>query len=276
LHIRPNMRPSPCALTIAGLDPSGGAGVFADLRAFAASHVWGCGAVAVVTVQSTAGIRSSHPIETRRLLDQVRELFSHQNVRAIKIGALGSASNARAIGRWLGSIDDRVPIVLDPVMRASRGARRVRLLEPGAIPALFSIMKRVAVITPNVPESQWLLGATVRTVEDAERAARALVALGPRAALVKGGHLPSPESTEATTDVLAVGRRILHFRAPRVKGALHGTGCVLSSLIAGRLASAGRADDDAIVEAVRWAKQKLRRALAQPLAIGDGLLVVPL
>jgi hydroxymethylpyrimidine/phosphomethylpyrimidine kinase len=88
--------------------------------------------------------------------------------------------------------------------------------------------------------------------------------------------LPSSESTGTTTDVLAVGRRIFHFRAPRVKAALHGTGCVLSSLIAGRLARAVRADDDAIVEAVRWAKHRLRRALAQPLAIGDGLLVVAL
>jgi hydroxymethylpyrimidine/phosphomethylpyrimidine kinase len=267
------MRPNPCALTIAGLDPSGGAGLFADLRAFEASSVWGCGAVAVVTVQSTAGIRSSHPIETRRLLAQVREVFSHQNIRAIKIGALGSASNARAIGRWLATIGDRVPVVLDPVMRASRGAQKAALLERGATRALFSIMKRVAVITPNVPETQLLLGARVRTVEDAERAASALVALGPRAALVKGGHLASSESTGTTTDVLAVGRRIFHFARPG-EGRItrHWLRAVVKLIAEG--SRSPDADDDAIVEAVRWAKHKLRRALAQPLAIGDGLLVV--
>src|SRR6476660_1997689 len=88
-----HMPPAPSALSISGLDPSGGAGLYADLRAFAAASVWGCGAVAVVTVQSTAGLRSSHPVPSRQLIDQVRELCLYQRIRAIKIGALGSRGN---------------------------------------------------------------------------------------------------------------------------------------------------------------------------------------
>src|SRR5262245_32766211 len=113
------MRPlRPCALAIAGLDPSGGAGVFADVRAFEAASVWGCGAVTLVTIQSTGGLRASYPVETRRLLGQVRELVSHQHVTSIKIGALGSLSNARGVARFIATLGGRVPVVLDPVMRA--------------------------------------------------------------------------------------------------------------------------------------------------------------
>jgi hydroxymethylpyrimidine/phosphomethylpyrimidine kinase len=268
------MRLEPCALTIGGLDPSGGAGVFADLRAFAAASVWGCGAVAVVTVQSTAGLRSSYPIETKRLLQQVREIARHQHVRGIKIGALGSASNARGIDRWLATLGDAIPIVLDPVLHPTRSPGHVRLLEPGAIPILLGMMKRVTLITPNVPEAESLLGKRIRTLHEAEQAARELVALGARAALVKGGHLPPRASKDATTDVLAIGKRVVHFEARRVEVAFHGTGCALSSLIAGRLARGRVTDDDGLVAAVRWAKGKLRRALARPLRIGDGLSVL--
>src|SRR4051812_28057631 len=100
-HSTPRMRLSPCALAISGLDPSGGAGLLADLRAFEAASVWGCGAVAVSTVQSTRGLRSSHPVDPRRWVAQVREVLHHQNVRSIKIGALGSTDNVRALGRLL-------------------------------------------------------------------------------------------------------------------------------------------------------------------------------
>jgi hydroxymethylpyrimidine/phosphomethylpyrimidine kinase len=267
------MTPRPCALAIAGLDPSGGAGVFADLRAFAAASVWGCGAVTLVTVQSTDGLRSSHPVETKKLLAQVRELALHQHIRSIKIGALGSLSNARGVARFIAALRSRVPVVLDPVMRPTLGAEHARLLEPSADRVVRRMLKHVTVVTPNAPEAQILVGARVRSVDDAERAARALVALGARAALVKGGHLPRA-SSEKVIDVLAIGSRIVRFRAPRVDGAVHGTGCTLSSLIAGRLARARKVDEASIIEAVGWAKRKLARALAHPLGIGDGHRVI--
>jgi hydroxymethylpyrimidine/phosphomethylpyrimidine kinase len=158
-------------------------------------------------------------------------------------------------------------------MRATLGSGQARLLDPAARAVLRDMTKHVTLVTPNVPEVEALLGARVRSVEDAERAARALVALGARAALVKGGHLPDRPRAKEVTDVLVVGRRIVRLRAPRIGAAVHGTGCTLSSLVAGRLARTG-ASDDAVVEAVRWAKRKLRRALAHPVAIGDGLRVI--
>ncbi len=266
------MRPNPCALAIAGLDPSGGAGVFADLRAFAAASVWGCGAVTLLTIQSTSGLRASRPVETRTLLEQISELVLHERIRSVKIGALGSLSNARGVARFVATLGGRVPVVLDPVMRASLERGQARLLEPAARKVLLDMLKHVTLVTPNVPEAEVLLGVRVRSIEDAERAARALVELGARAALVKGGHLPV-RARGGVTDVLAVGRRIVRLRGARVRAAVHGTGCTLSSLIAGKLAH-GAADDAAIVRAVTWAKRRLTAALARSLEIGDGLRVV--
>ena len=268
------MRPLPCALAISGLDPSAGAGLFADLRAFRAASVWGCGAVAVVTVQSTAGLRASTPVPTAQVLAQVRELWAHENVRAIKIGALGSQANVRGVTRWLASLEPKVPVVIDPVMRASRGSSRAPLLERPAWKAMLQMGKLAAVVTPNAPEAEALLGYRVRTLRDAERAARAFVDLGARAALVKGGHLSMAARTE-TIDVLAIGGRVLHLRTRRAKIAPHGTGCTLASLIAGKLAAAKQIDDEVIVSSVRWAKRQLAARLVHPVCIGDGQLVMP-
>jgi hydroxymethylpyrimidine kinase/phosphomethylpyrimidine kinase len=267
-------RLEPCALAIAGLDPSGGAGIFADLRAFAAAKVWGCGAVAVLTVQTTAGLWSARAVESSILLDQVRQLSRHQNIRAIKIGALGSASNARAVERWLATVDRSIPVVFDPVTRATRSSNGALLGPAASNKLLLALAKRATVVTPNVPEAESMLGMHIVSLDDAERAARELVELGARAALVKGGHLPPRSSAPAITDVLAVGGRVLKLTAARLRPAVHGTGCVLASLIAGRLALHRSIDDQAIVAAVRWAKQNLARALAHPKRIGDGSWVI--
>jgi hydroxymethylpyrimidine/phosphomethylpyrimidine kinase len=218
------------------------------------------------------------------LLRQLRELFFHQNIRSIKIGALGSASNARAVGRWLGTAARRAPVVFDPVMKATLGSNTAWLGPPSSKHILLAIARRATVVTPNVPEAETLLRTQILSVEDAGRAARELVRLGARAALVKGGHLPARSSTEAMTDVLVVGRHLFHLKARRQPSVVHGTGCTLASLIAGRLARAASSrvttrarpavGDDAIIEAVRWAKQHLRRALAHPWRIGDGLMVI--
>jgi len=303
---RVNLPATPCALAISGLDPSGGAGLFADLRAFAVAQVWGCGAPAVSTVQSTAGLRRSRAMPTRDLLAQVREIYAHQNVRSIKIGALGSSANARGILRWLRTVSGRVPVVLDPVMRPTLGSKGVRLLESAGLRVLFALAARATLVTPNIPEAELLVGMRIRSIEDAERAARALVSRGARAALVKGGHLRDPSAASKTVDVLVVGSRTIHISAARVGLAVHGTGCALASLIAGRLAAQsriktarvarrrasarrsgaqrafvdpprdGEVTDQMIVDAVRWAKNRLHRALSRPARIGAGLLVLPL
>jgi hydroxymethylpyrimidine/phosphomethylpyrimidine kinase len=264
----------PCALAISGLDPSGGAGLFADLRGFAAASVWGCGAVAVLTVQSTAGLRASEAVPTARVLAQVRELWARENVKAIKIGALGSLANVRGVSRWLSGLRGKVPIVIDPVLRASRGKPDAPLLETAGIAALLEMVELATVVTPNALEAEALLGERVRSLGDAEGAARALVARGARSVLVKGGHLVGG-ATRETTDVLAVGERVIHLKAPRVSTVPHGTGCTLASLIAGKLAAAGQARDADIVAAARWAKKELAARIARPWRVGAGQLVMP-
>jgi hydroxymethylpyrimidine kinase/phosphomethylpyrimidine kinase len=269
----------PCALAIAGIDPSGGAGLFADLRAFAAARVWGCGVPAVNTVQSTAGMKSSRAFPSRDVMAQVREICAHQNVKSIKIGALGSAANVRAILLWLVEMPKAIPVVLDPVMLPSRGAHGARLLDRAGVHALSTLASRVLLVTPNVPEAEALAGMTIRSIADAERAARALVAAGARAALVKGGHLRASSAGGEAVDVLAIGSRIVRFSAPRLAVSVHGTGCTLASLIAGRMAQrdiAAGANDQSIIGAVRWAKNRLQRALQHPARIGAGLSVLTL
>ncbi|MET0592370.1 MAG: bifunctional hydroxymethylpyrimidine kinase/phosphomethylpyrimidine kinase, partial [Polyangiaceae bacterium] len=156
------MRALPCALSIAGLDPSGGAGLFADLRAFQEASVWGCGAVAVMTVQSTAGLRASTPVATSELVAQIRELFAHQNIKAVKIGALGSLANVRGVTRLLAKVARRIPIVIDPVVRATRGDSSAPLLEKNAAAALLEMIPAATLITPNAVEAALFTGRPVR------------------------------------------------------------------------------------------------------------------
>jgi hydroxymethylpyrimidine/phosphomethylpyrimidine kinase len=277
----------PCALSIAGLDPSGGAGIAADLRGFAAAGAWGCAAAAVLTVQSTAGLVESVPVETGLLEAQIREIFSHHAVRAVKIGALGSLGNVRAVERLLASLARRsvFVVVLDPVLlpsrarpsksRAGKGRRSngARLLDARALAALRSLAARATLITPNASEAEALLGREVQNLEQATAAAEALATKGARAVLVKGGHLRGQQAV----DVLAVGGRTLTLSGRRVPMAdVHGTGCTLSSLIAARLAvrARGVASDAQIVDAVRWAKLRITRGIANAARAGDGSLVI--
>ena len=264
-----------CALTIGGLDPGGGAGLAADLRAFAAANVFGCLAVAVNTVQSTSGLRSARAVRSREVVDQAREVMRHQHVRAIKTGALGSAANVRAIGDFLAR-HPNVPAVVDPVMLPSRGAGR--LLAVAAVDVLKKrLIPRAALVTANVPEAEVITGARITSVQSARDAAHHICRLGARAALVKGGHLGGREAI----DVLVVDGETLELRAPRLTMApLHGGGCVLASLIAGHIAADDRAfesDGAAILkDAVKWAKKVHRGALARPRDVGGDLRVLML
>jgi hydroxymethylpyrimidine/phosphomethylpyrimidine kinase len=265
---------SPVALAISGFDPSGGAGLFADLRAFCAAGAWGCGAVAVLTVQSTAGLLVSRPIPTPLVLAQARELLRHERVRAIKTGALGTASNVRGVVRLLRPLVSRIPLVVDPVIAATKARGNAGLADAGAVRSFHALLRIATVVTPNAHEAETLLGVPVRTLGQAADAARALVSMGARAAIVKGGHIAASDAT----DVLAIGTRILHLPAPRQRGRpVHGAGCSFASLIAGRLAAhEAPLTDAAILQAVRWAKARVSRAIAGATRIGDGLLVLPL
>lgn len=293
-----------CALSIAGLDPGGGAGILADLRAFEAAGAFGCAAVAVVTVQSTSGVRSVRAAAAREVVAEAREVLRVQRVRAIKIGALGSAANVRAVAALLREpAHARLPVVIDTVMLPTRGGSR--LLAVRGVNALAThLVPRATLVTANALEASALTGLPVASVDDARRAAAALVAMGARAALVKGGHLDVRKGhgrdREAVTDVLAIGHHddseaeraaasmitseVLELRAPRLAlgrnaSRIHGGGCALASLIAGRMAHAnqhgtrGITRDD-IHRAVRWAKKAHHMALSRAVDVGGTMRVL--
>ncbi|HEU4409236.1 MAG TPA: hydroxymethylpyrimidine/phosphomethylpyrimidine kinase [Polyangiaceae bacterium] len=266
-------RPRPSALSIAGLDPSGGAGLAADLRAFGAAGAWGCAVCAVVTVQSTAGLRSAHPLPPALVAAQAEEVLAHTDVRALKTGALGSAENVRAVAALVRA-RPRLPAVVDPVMIATRAPGGARLLDEGALEAMRELASLAALVTPNLDEAEALTGAPVRDRYEQREAAALLVGRGARAALVKGGHL---EGDPEAADLLFVGGRAVVLRARRRAIApFHGGGCTLAALVAGRLAAAGAAarDAEAIAGAARWAKRRLGAAIGRPERVGRGLLVL--
>ena len=268
--------PLPCVLAIGGLDPGGGAGVLADARAITRAGAFGCAAVAVLTVQSTCGMRSATPIGTAELLAACTEVVKHQRVRAIKVGALGSAENARAIGDFL-AIHRDIPAIVDTVMVPTRG--RARLLEGRAVHVMRDrVLPRAALVTVNAPEAEVLTGQRVTRLDEAHDAALALLQLGCRAVLLKGGHLGGPRAT----DLLALGpSRVIILAARRIAlSPFHGGGCVLASLIAGRLAMNVQAwreePNPTLLDAVRWAKKLHHTSLRETRDVGGDLRVLVL
>lgn len=260
-----------CALTIAGLDPSGGAGIIADLRSFAATSIWGCAACAVLTVQSTAGLRSALSTPAEQLQAQIDEVLAHQRVVVIKTGALGASANVRVVLE-IARKHPALPLVVDPVMIATRSPEGARLLDAEALGLMRELSARALVVTPNTDEAEALLECRIRDEQDQREAARTLVARGAFSALVKGGHLDGEEAV----DILAFTDEVVALRSPRQPiEAFHGGGCHLASLIAGYLGKSGRADRAAVEQATRAAKARLDAAIATSLDVGDGLRVLP-
>jgi hydroxymethylpyrimidine/phosphomethylpyrimidine kinase len=265
--MKPRLR-LPCALAIGGLDPGGGAGIAADLRALPVAGAFGCAAIAVVTVQSTAGLRRARALPAPEVVAQATEVLKHQRVGAVKVGALGSRGNVQAVARLLARYP-AIPVVVDTPVLPTRG--RVRLLAAGALSAVKDdLLPRATVVTVNLPEVYALLGERVRTVGEAHDAARALARTGARAVLVKGGHM---EGTSAI-DVLAIDGEVVELRARRLAIApTHGTGCTLASLVAGKLAvrKDARLDRETLVGAIRWAKRVHHASLARAVDVGRGM-----
>jgi len=261
-------------LAIGGLDPGGGAGVLADSRAILRAGAFACAAVAVLTVQSTSGMRSATPVAKRELIAECTEVVSNQRVRAIKVGALGSEENTRAVGDFL-AIHRNLPAVVDTVMVPSRG--RARLLEERAVATMRKrVLPHAALVTVNAPEAEVLTGLRVTRLDEAHDALLELLNLGCRAVLLKGGHLGGSHAV----DLLAVAQagssrqrsaiEVIELSAPRlVMAPTHGGGCVLASLIAGRLAVGGTLE-----EAVRWAKDAHHDALRNARDVGGDLRVL--
>lgn len=253
----------PMALTIAGSDSSGGAGIQADLKTFAALGVYGASVLTALTAQNTCGVRAVHTPPADFVTAQIGAVLDDLAIGAVKTGMLANAAIVMAVAAALARRPD-LPVVVDPVMVATSGDS---LLEPDAVAAMTGcLIPRAMLITPNLPEAAALLGARIAGDEaEAEAQARALLALGCRAVLVKGGHRAGREAV----DLLATADGgIERIAAPWVEtGNTHGTGCTLSAAITALLACGAT-----LGEAVREAKRYLTAALeaGRGLKIGAG------
>jgi hydroxymethylpyrimidine/phosphomethylpyrimidine kinase len=260
------------ALTIAGSDSGGGAGIQADLKAFARCGVHGTCAITAITAQNTVGVTAIHPLPPEIVLAQVRAVLADIRVDAVKVGMLGTAAVTLAVAGALDELPAGIPVVVDPVMVAESGAR---LLDPGAQRALVDeILPRATVLTPNLPEARVLAGELPEAVgedEEAEALARAVLALGPRAVVLTGGHraraadlLLDSSDGDGYDGGLVIG--IEGVRHP--DGAAHGSGCTHSSVLAAQLAL-GRS----LLDAARTARALAGEAVAgglRELGAGPG------
>ena len=218
-------RPVPAVLSIAGSDSGGGAGIQADLKAFARAGVHGMTAITALTAQNTVGVTGVHPVPPAFVVEQVRAVVEDIGVDAVKIGMLGTAEIVAAVREALGLLAPGTPVVLDPVMVAESGA--VLLDEDARAALVEQLLPLATVITPNLPEARVLAGAEA----DAEALARALHALGPDVVVVTGGH------RDEATDVLFDGERVTLIPGERYPdGAAHGSGCTHASMLAAQLA----------------------------------------
>lgn len=245
----------PIALTLAGSDPTSGAGVQADLKAFAAHGVYGLGVVTAITVQSTLGVLDAFPLPADRVSAQTEALAGDFTIDAVKTGMLATDAIVEAVAALIASLD--LPnVVVDPVL-ASSGGRP--LLDADGVQTLTrELLPRALVVTPNVPEAEILSARPVRSVDDMKAAAERIHGFGPQAVVVKGGHLPGTR----VVDVLLDRNGLVELARSRVEGArAHGTGCAYSAALAAGLAC-GLHLRDAADAAGRYVAGALRHRLA--------------
>ena len=249
--------PVPCALTIAGSDSGGGAGIQADLRAFAALRVYGASAITAVTSQNTREVRSVVALAPDFVASQMDAVLDDLPIAAAKTGMLANGPIVAAVARVLRGT--AIPVVVDPVMVSKSGAA---LLDDDAVRAVVDLLlPHATLVTPNLPEAARLVGFDVVTAADQERAAKALVERGAQAALVKGGHAAGDP-----VDVLYDGRALHRFAAPRLATRhTHGTGCTYAAAICAELAKGA-----ALVDAVGAAHAYVRAAIAAAPGLGHG------
>lgn len=248
----------PIVLTIAGFDPSAGAGVAADLKTFSAHNCYGVAAITALTVQSTQGVKSVHVTPATELRAQLDALLDDVKISAIKIGMLGHRGNAVVVGEFL----DRANVsnvVLDPVMKSTSG--ETDLIDSAGLHYLAEeLMRRATVVTPNIAEAEILSGIAIKDHAAMEAAARKIVEQGARAVVVKGGHM------EKAIDILFDGVELLKLGGEHVKSEnTHGSGCTFASAIAAQLAC-GRP----LREAVLLAKAYVTKAIEKGFSIGKG------
>lgn len=239
-------------LTIAGSDPSGGAGLQADLATFSAFGLRGISAVTALTAQNSTAVKAAAPVPAKFLEGQLATLLEEFTVTAAKTGMIGSLENLRVIRKFLkaGHIEN---LVVDTVLRSTGGKP---LLDKAGVKELSTLFTYAAIVTPNIPEASLLTGLEIKDVDGMERAAKAIFAMGAAHVLVKGGHLDG-----APVDVLFDGEAFTRMKGRKITGpggAFHGTGCVLSAAIAACLAN-GKGMKAAVKEAKGYLEKEIRR-----------------
>jgi hydroxymethylpyrimidine/phosphomethylpyrimidine kinase len=255
----------PIALSIAGSDPSGGAGIQADLKTFSALGTYGCAAMTALTAQSTRGVTGVHVVPPEFVREQVTTLVDDVRVDAVKIGMLATAGIVEEVARLVGDVLG-CPVVLDPVMVSTSGSR---LLDDDAVEAMRRLIPLAGAITPNVHEAAVLLDADLSTSVDEMRSqATELVAMGAQRVLLKGGHATGDQAVDVWADGTSGAVQLTDLTEPHIDTPnTHGTGCSLSSAIAALLPQR-----DGWLPAVRDAKHWLTGALeaGRDLDIGHG------
>ncbi len=262
----------PIALTIAGSDPSGGAGIQADLKTFHQFGVYGTSVLTLVTVQNTVGVSRVEVLAADLVAEQLEAVLSDVPPRAAKTGALGSVEIIEAVAARAAEFS--FPLVVDPVMISKHGVPL--LSEPARAALVGKLLPHAFLLTPNLHEAFAICGIESRDQRGVEDAARAIAALGPQAVLVKGGHLAGKapagdaesagEAPETATDTLFWKGQMHHFSSPRIRTKhTHGTGCTLSAAITACLAQGM-----GLIEAVETAKRFITRAIETNPGIGTG------
>jgi hydroxymethylpyrimidine/phosphomethylpyrimidine kinase len=248
----------PTAMTIAGSDSGGGAGIQADLKTFAALGVYGTSALTAITAQNTIGVTGVHEIPTDIIAAQIEAIITDIGADAVKTGMLSSSAIVEVVAQELKR--HRVEaLVIDPVMVAKSGDP---LLQQEAVEALRAkLVPLAAVVTPNIPEAEVLTGLKITSLDDMRLAAEKIIEMDARAVVVKGGHLAGP-----ATDLFYDGSRFQEFTAPRIDTKnTHGTGCTFASAIA-----AGLARRLSVIDSVAQAKEYVTEAIRRSFPIGQG------
>jgi hydroxymethylpyrimidine/phosphomethylpyrimidine kinase len=248
----------PTAMTIAGSDSGGGAGIQADLKTFAALGVYGTSALTAITAQNTIGVTGVHEIPTDIIAAQIEAIITDIGADAVKTGMLSSSAIVEVVAQELKR--HRVEaLVIDPVMVAKSGDP---LLQQEAVEALRAkLVPLAAVVTPNIPEAEVLTGLKITSLDDMRLAAEKIIEMDARGVVVKGGHLAGP-----ATDLFYDGSRFQEFTAPRIDTKnTHGTGCTFASAIA-----AGLARRLSVIDSVAQAKEYVTEAIRRSFPIGQG------
>lgn len=247
------------ALSIAGFDTSGGAGVLADIKTFASMGVYGVSAVTALTAQNTTSVRNIFPVPPSFVSEQLNAIFNDIKINSAKTGMLYEADVVLTVAEAMGA-RSLIKFVVDPVMAASSGES---LLKPGAAEALVMRLFPIAhLVTPNTLEASMITGMAITSIESMKEAAKKIAGLGPKAVLVKGGHMPGDD----VMDILYTEGETFKFRKKRIATThTHGTGCALSAAITAALAKGSD-----MVEAVDIAERFIEKALQGAFAVGAG------